>query len=66
MDKYVLSSAQCALKSRENKMRENNNARFLVKGAGLALPVAILSIFLFAHNQRNLCDDRDEQNMASE
>ena len=56
----------CALKSRGNEMSENNNARFLVKGAGLALPVVILSIFLFAHNQRNLCDNWDEPEMASE
>ena len=47
-------------------MSENNNARFLVKGAGLALPEVILSIFLFAHNQRNLCDDCNEPKMVSE
>ena len=44
-----------ALKSRGNEKSENNNPGFLAERAGLVLPVAILSIFLFArrhHNQR--------------
>ena len=50
-----------ALKSRGNEKSENNNPGFLAEGPGLVLPVAILSIFLFArrHNQR----ESDEPNI---
>ena len=49
-----------ALKSRGNEKSENNNPGFLAEGPGLVLPVAILSIFLFARQSER---ERESQTL---